>query len=188
MRKFMMFVLVFLLVGCAGAIGAIYYIRPDPALSLDYAPVSFRAKALDMARSLTLEIELTEDEVNDLLKQVLARNPYIHPDLEVQGARFELEGHRLAADLRLLWKERIPAGVRVVYQLSWEAPYLKAVSESVHVKEVALPANIAPDLLVPIGEELPALLRIQAVEFNDHSLKIRLRQPALGELIPGAAG
>lgn len=185
MRKLFVLLLVILIFIGAGAVGIIYYIRPDPTLSLAYTPVSFKEKALEMVKRLELEVELTEEDINGLLKQALAQNTRQFPDLEVLGAQFALNGDRLGADLRLLWKDQVPAGLQVTYRLTWEPPYLKAEAESVNVKALALPAEIAPDLLIPIEEELPSLLRIDSIEFGERSIRIKLRQPDLADLKNG---
>lgn len=188
MRKLILFLFVLLLlVGGLGVYG-MYYIRPDPTLTLDYEPISLKDKALDMAKRLSPELVLTEEDVNNLLKQALAEHPKQSPDVEVLGARFTLLNSRLHADLRLLWKERVTAGMQVDYLLRWSGESLTAEVDSIKLKGIKLSSSLTQDLVVPLGEELPALIRIRNIEFGEREIQIRLDLPNLSDLMKDQAG
>lgn len=188
MRKLILFLFVLLVIVGGSGVYGLYYIRPDPTLTLDYEPLSLKDKALDMAKRLSPELVLTEEDVNNLLKQALAEHPKQSPDVEVLGARFTLEGNRLQADLRLLWKGRVTAGMQVDYLLGWSEPNLTADVESVKLKGIKLSSGLTQDLAVPIGEELPPLIRIRNIEFGEREIRIRLDLPDLSGLMKGQAG
>jgi len=183
LRKLILFLLVLLVIAGGSGVYGLYYIRPDPTLTLDYEPISLKDKALDMAKRLSPELVLTEEDVNNLLKQALAEHARQSPDVEVLGAKFTLLNNRLHADLRLLWKDRVTAGMQVDYLLGWSEPNLTAVVEAVKLKGIKLSSSVAQDLAVAIGEELPSLVRIRNVEFGEREIRIRLALPSLSELM-----
>lgn len=175
MRKFIIFVFSFvLLVGIAG-VGVLYYIRPDPTLTLDYTSVSLRDKALDMIKQMSPEIVLTEEDLNNLLKEVLARDPVIIPEVEVRGAHFSLSGNRLTAELRIMWKDRVAAGVQMEYTLVWNEPDLIAMPESIRIKDISLPVELMKRIVMPIEQQLPSVVGIRDIQFGPGDITIKLR-------------
>ncbi|MBW5445466.1 hypothetical protein GE107_05245 [Cohnella sp. CFH 77786] len=182
MKKLLVSLFVFLiLITAAGAYG-LYYIRPDPMLSLDYESVPLKDKALDMVKRRSLVLVLSEDDVNNVLKRSLADNPRRYPDVEVRGARFALSGDRLVSDLSLMWKDRIPTSMQVTYRLGWQAPNLTATVESVKIKDIRLPEDTVDNLTLPLGEELPKPLKIKKVTFGDGEIRFEFRKPSLSDL------
>lgn len=182
MKKFLICLIVLLILVVAGGVGALYYVRPDPTLSLDYKNVDMNKKALDMVKRMSFKMVLTDEDVNNVLIKSLAKNPYRNKDVLVQGARFTLEGDRLVSDLSLLWKDRIPAGLKVTYRLSWNAPNLTATVESVRLKDIDLPNDTVDDLSLPIGQELPKPLKIKDVTFGQGEMTVELQKPSLSDL------
>jgi hypothetical protein len=181
-KKLFGFLFVLLLLAAAAGVGAIYYVRPDPALNLQYEPVAIKEKALEMVKRMSFDMILSEEDVNNVLKKSLAQNPVRNRDVEVRGANFTVAGDRLTADLSLLWKNRIPAGVQVIYRLSWQQPDLVATVEQVKVKSVNLPSSLADDLVLPIGRELPKPLKIKEVQLGEKEVTIVLQKPGLMDL------
>lgn len=188
MRKFMLILFMLLIVVGGLAVYGLHYVRPDPSLTMDYEPISLKDKALDMAKRMSPELVLTEEDVNNLLKQALVEHPRHLPDLEVLGARFTLQNDRLHADLRLLWKGRLTVGMQAAYMLGWSDPNLTANVESVKLKGIKLPAGLTEDIAVSIGHELPALVRIRNVDFGEREIRIRLDLPNLSDIIGRQAG
>lgn len=188
MRKLVLFLFVLLLIVGGSGVYGLYYTRPDPTLTLKYESISLKDKALDMVKRLSPELVLTEEDVDNLLKQALAEHPKPSPDIEVLGARFTLLDNRLHADLRLLWKGRVTAGMQVDYLLGWSDPSLTAKVESVKLRGIGLPSGLAEDLAVPIGEELPAIVRIRSIEFGEREIRVRLDLPSLSDRLKGQAG
>lgn len=181
MRKlFAALLLLIVLAALAGA-GGLYYIRPDPLLSLEHGTVSLKDKVLDMARRMSPDLRLTEEDVANLLKASLKQNPNPGMDVTVQGADFSLENGRLLADLSLVWRERIPFGMQVVYRLAWRDPDIHATVETVKIRDIELPSETVDPLVIPVSRELPEFLRIRDVEFGDDGIVIRFQPPSLRE-------
>lgn len=175
MRKLIFFLFTLaLLAGIIGVCG-LYYIRPDPTLTLNYSSLSLKDKALDMVKTMSPEIVLTEEDINNLLKEALAEHPRPIPDVEVRGAHFALSGNRLTAELRVMWKDRIAAGVQVKYVLAWHEPELIATVESIRMKDIVLPASIMETIAIPIEQQLPDFVGIRDVQFGARDITIKLR-------------
>jgi hypothetical protein len=175
-----LFVLIFLAV--AAGIAGVYYIRPDATLTLQHEKVDLKKKTLDMAKRMSFEIKVSEADVNNVLKKSLAQNPQRSKDVLVQGARFTLEGDRLIADLSLLWKNRVPAGLQVIYRLTWSNPNVIAKVEQVKLKDITLSPGTVEDLVLPIAQDLPKPLKIENVAFGNNELIIKLKKPSMMDL------
>lgn len=182
MKKLIAFLFIAALLAAAAGVGGLYYVRPDPTLTLDYDEVPVKERALDMAKRMSFELALSEADVSNVLKRSLALNPRQNKDVEVRGAHFALKGERLVADLNLLWKDRVPVGMQVTYLLSWKDPYLSATVEKVNVKAIGLPADMVENMSVPIGQELPKPLKINSVAFGEGEMVITLKKPNLSDL------
>jgi hypothetical protein len=181
-KKLFALLIVLIFLAVVGGVAGMYYIRPDPTLTLNHESVPVKQKALDMVKRMSFEMVLTEEDVNNVLKQSLAQNPHRSKDVEVRGAHFTLAGDRLISDFNLLWKNRIPAGLQVTYRLAWHAPNLTATVESVKLKDFSLPNDSVENLTLPVGQELPKPLKIKDVEFGEGELKIVLQKPSLSDL------
>lgn len=175
-----LFVLVFL-AGAAG-VGALYYIRPDPELTLANEPVPVKQRALDMVKRLSVEMILNEEDVNNALKKSLADNPQRGKDVVVQGANFDLQDDLLVADLSLLWRDRIPTAMQVTYRLAWKSPNLVATVEQVKVKDITLPSDTVGNLSFPIGQELPKPLKIRDLKFDGDEIRLQFQKPSIADL------
>ncbi|UUZ84185.1 hypothetical protein LJK88_10865 [Paenibacillus sp. P26] len=71
---------------------SIWYVQPAQKLDLAYGEFPLKDKVFSMLMSRRLEVTLSEQEVNDLLKKALAAHAQIRPGLELTGARFYLQG------------------------------------------------------------------------------------------------
>ncbi|TJY40781.1 hypothetical protein E5161_16695 [Cohnella pontilimi] len=175
-----LFLLLFFCV--AGAVGTLYYIRPDIGLNLEHRPVPVKQRVLSMVERRSLELVLTEEDINNVIKESLSRNPRRSKDIEVQGAQFSLSGNILTADYSLKWKQRVTAALRVTYLLSWNDPDIIGTVTDVRVKDISLPTSLAENIALPIGEQLPKPLKIKNVAFGDHEVKIAFQKPTLEDL------
>jgi hypothetical protein len=171
-----MFVIVFIAV-IAGA-GALYYVKPDRALDLSYEEVPLEDRALSMAKRLSLQMSLTAEDLNNLAKKSIADNPQVEEDVLVTGADFTLNGDKLIADLNVIWKDRVSAGIQVTYRLRWEDPNVVAAVEKATMKGITLSNAWFSDRTIPIGDNLPSMLRIKSVEWDQDEVKVIFR-PAL---------
>lgn len=175
-----LFTLVLLLV--LGAAGLIFYIAPDKGLNLIYEDVPVKDRALDMLKKRKLELVLNEGDVANLAKAAVAANPQVNEDVRVTGAAFELEGDRLHANLKIIWKKRVPAGLQLTYKLSWQKPNLVATVEDARIKGIGLPLSVAKDEVIPLGNELPKPIRIKTLTFVDDGVKVSFERPNLQDL------
>jgi len=182
MKKWLigLFTLVFIVV-VAGTL-ALYYIRPERDLTLAYAPVPLEERAVDMARRLSRELVLSSDDIENLAKRALADNPFVEKDVQVTGAEFSVSGDRLLADLNIIWKDRVSAAIQVTYRLRWEAPNVVAAAEKATIKGIALPTSMFSDQVIPIGDSLPAALKIEKMTWGSGGVKVLFRKPSLQDL------
>jgi hypothetical protein len=171
-----------ILFGVVGSVCMLYYIRPDVSLSLEHQSVPVKQRVLHMVKRTSLELVLTEDDVNNVIKESLSRNPQRSKDVEVQGAQFHLSGNLLVADYNLLWKQRVSTALHVTYRLAWSDPDITGTVSDVKLKDISLPASLVENISVPIGKELPKPLKIKDVEFGDKQMKIIFRKPSLMDL------
>lgn len=173
-------VLAFLAV-LAGAAG-LYYIKPERQLDLEYAEVPLEQRAIDMARRMSMELILTSDDIRNLAVKSIADNPLVEEGIRVTGADFKLEDDRLIADLNVVWKEQVPASLQVTYRLSWSDPNVVAKAEEARLKGISLPLALFADRVIPIADQLPRPLRIEAFEWSGEEVKVRFRKPSLSDL------
>ncbi|MFD0672499.1 hypothetical protein [Cohnella sp. GCM10027633] len=182
MRKFIIGLFVFIIVAVIAAVAGLYYIKPSQALDLTYGKVPIRERALDMAKRMSLDMIVTESDVNDILKGELAEDPHVQPDVEVKGAKFALIGELLIADLNVLWKDLVPSSLRIVYRLKWEAPNIVATVEEAKIKSISLPKSSVSGFVIPLGDELPKPLKIEKIDWGVGEIKVKLKKPSLADL------
>lgn len=182
MRKlFVALIILILLLGGAGAF-AYWYVSPSQQLSLAYEEVPLRDRALDMARRLSLELVLTEADVNNLGKKQVAEHRQYEPGVELTGAQFRLEGGRLVADVNAKWRDRVPVGLQLTYRLTWAEPNLIARVEEAKLKDIDLPADAFDDIVIPLGGELPKPLHVKDVRIENDTLVVEFKKPSLQDL------
>lgn len=182
MRKWIisLFVLVFAL--AFACVGFLYYIKPDQSLDLAYKEVPLNDRALSMAKRVSTEMKLTEEDVVNLATKSLAKDPQVEKDIRVTGAHFELEGDLLYADLNVEWNKQFAAGIRLVYRLRWEDPNVVANIEKAKVKGIKLPTSFFSDRIIPIGDQLPKFLEISGMKWEDGGVKVQFKKPSLKDL------
>ncbi len=175
-----LFVLVFLAV--IAGVGAIYYVKPDKTLDLSYHEVPLKDRAINMARRMSLELILTDDDLQNLAKKSIVENPEVERDIVVTGAEFTLEGDRLIADLNVLWKDWVPANLQITYRLRWQDPNVIADVLEARMKDVPLPKAMLASRVIPIASELPKPLKIENVKFERGEVAVMFRKPGLKDL------
>ena len=182
MKKAGIALIILLIVLGAAGFGALRYISPNEALDLRYDRVPLGQRAIDMARRLSLDLVLTEADINNYGKEALARQPDYRPDVRIDGARFHLRGDRMIADVNVTIKKRIPARLTLTYKLEWRDPDLIAVIEEAKMKSITLPNRYFDDVVIPLGSEVPKLLKVKEVIPGDGKLTIRFQRPSLKDL------
>ena len=182
LRKWFIRLIVLIIVVVIAALAGLWYIRPTESLDLNARKVPIKERALDMVKRTSLEMIVTEADVNNLLKAKLAEDPIVQKDVEVTGAKFTVLGDLLVADLNVLWKDLVPSSLRIVYRLNWENPNIVATVEEARVKGISLPKSSVAGFVVPLGDELPKPLKVEKVEWGLGELKVKLKKPSLGDL------
>lgn len=182
--KKLLFALITLVVLIAvGSVILYQLIKPAEHLDLAYEPVNLESKAVDMFKRLSTELVLSEADVNNLAKESIAGNPMYSPDVLITGARFRLlADDRLAADVNLKIKDRIPVGLTIVYRLKWESPNLSAEVQEASIRGVKLPNKGFENVVIPLGDELPKVVKIKDVTSDADGLKVAFRAPSASEL------
>ena len=165
-------VVVVVLLGAAMA----WYVRPTQALDLNYQEVDLQKKIESMVLETSLTIPLTDEELNNLFKQELNRNTEPVPHIRITGAHFSREGNELIADLNVLFREKVPAQIQLVYQLEWHSPDLKLLFVDARIKGKGIPGNwFNPgDILIPIEDKLPPFIIIKSVDFTGLDILFKL--------------
>ncbi|WP_028547528.1 hypothetical protein [Paenibacillus sp. UNC451MF] len=163
---------------CALLLGAAYwYVQPAKTLDLNYSELQVRDKVTNMLTSRKLEVELTEPEVNSLLKKALAAHTHPSTNVEITGAQFSLEGSEWVADVNLLYKGQWTFGAKLYFDMSWKEPYLKATHTATRIKEAAVPLewfHLNP-LQIQLNDYVPKPAAIREIAFEDHGLRIGLK-------------
>lgn len=162
----------------AAACGAaVWFVKPQQQLDLTYRELRLGDKLMDMLRSLSLQVTLSEQDINDLAKKQLAAHRELPHGLLLEGARFELRGDELVADVNLRWHDAVPIGARLVFQLQWEDGQLLLTHRQTSIRGVALPAGWLglPDVAVPVADQLPSLVGIKDVTFEPSAIRIALK-------------
>lgn len=174
MKSLLKGIVTIVILGALLAAGALWYTQPQAALDLSYNDLPVREKLAAMVIHRKPEAVLTEQEVGDLLKKALARKPELRPGVKLTGARFFLQGERLAADVTLLLQDRWKVGARLNFALAWNEPYLTAVHTGTVVRDVAVPdewLSLRP-IQVDLNHYLPKHVAIRGVAFEESTVRV----------------
>ena len=172
--------LLYIVVGLAAVVlllgvGLVSYAKPQRALDLQYGEISAFDKIADMVLKRQLVLELTEADLNHLLKRVIAEHARIDENTEIKGAAFEQQGHELLADLDVELYNRMRAGVRIRYSLASEGSVLKARFQDARVRDWEVPKAWLqpPDFQVDLNTYIPStMVAVKQLEFTDNAVRI----------------
>lgn len=182
MKKFFVSLFVLLILGCIAVIGSLYYIKPDQELDLSYNSVPIEKRAVDMVNRMSVAMILKEEDVNNLLKASLSKDPQVQKDVKVTGAKFSVDGDLLISDLNVLWKDQIQAGLQLTYRLKWDNPNVVATVVDAQMKAIPLPTAAFSDMVIPLGDEMPKLLKIKDIEWGGNEIKVVFEKPDLQDI------
>ncbi|WNR45704.1 hypothetical protein [Paenibacillus roseipurpureus] len=155
----------------------IQYVKPTESLDLTYREISISNKIADIILSRKLEVRLTEDDINQLLKKQLADHSTLPHDFRLEGAKLNMAGSLINADVNLRWQNKIPIGAHAMFFLSWESPNLVIQHQSTQIKSLQLPSEwlqMAP-VEIPLQSYLPKLIGIKNVVFEDKAIVVQLK-------------
>jgi hypothetical protein len=158
--------------------GALWYVKPERPLDLSYTKISVADKILDMVQRRSLEVSVTEADLNNLVKAALAARTELPHHLKLTGVDAKQHGDVLTVDVSLLWQERFAVGATLTYRMSYREPNLLLTRESVRVKQLTIPTSwlqTDPELAINLYDKLPKLVGIQNVAFDPSGIRIALK-------------
>jgi hypothetical protein len=157
--------------------GLLIYIKPERELDWSYSKVSLTDKAKQMITSFKTELNLSEEEINNLLKEQLADKAKLPNDTEITGMQFDLQGSTAFADVNLLWKGLVEAGAQIKFDLEWKEGTLMMKHSQTNVKAISIPATYfkIPDVEIPINKMLPKMVAIKDLSFEPDHIHIKFK-------------
>ena len=154
--------------------GIAWYVRPSEALDLKAEEWAVSGKIVEMVKNRKLEVQLSEQEVNQLIKKRLAQKADLPHGFRIKGAKFDLQGSLLAADLNLLWDYKLPIGAKLLFTLRWNDPNLEVVHVDTHIRNMEIGTDwfqLEP-IRIPLGDSLPKHVAIRSVQFDGDWIRI----------------
>lgn len=177
LKKWLLTLAILAAIATVLVIALLWTVRPTEALDLNYKPISVSAKIKEMIASRSLELRLTEEELNQIMKRELAVRKLSLPNVQIQGARFQQDGQMVTAHVQAELYGLIRMQAALSFRLKWEPPNL--VVE--HVKTKAGPWTVPvrrfhlDPIVVPIDDELPPLVAIKDVKFEPSAIAVSFR-------------
>jgi hypothetical protein len=157
--------------------GGVWYVKPEQMLDLKYEEVPVSGLILDMVKSRKLEVRLTAQDVNNIVKKHLAAKPALPHDFVLTGADVKQQGVHLEADVNLIWDYKVHVGAKLTFKLAWDPPNLQIVHIATQMKDLKVPLewfHLDP-ISVPLQDNLPKLVGIKGVFFDDSQIRIALK-------------
>jgi hypothetical protein len=177
LKKIMLSLVTLVVIAVVILVIVIQYVKPTEALDLQYKEISITNKIAEMIISRKLEVRLSEDDINNLLKKQLASRRELPNDFQLDGAKLGMQGSMIEADVNVSWQERIPVGAHALFTLAWEPPNLVIRHVSTQIRSMQLPSDwlqLAP-VEIPLESFLPKLVGIKNVGFEDKAIVIQLK-------------
>lgn len=177
LKKIMITILTLAVIAAAMLVIVIQYVKPTESLDLQYKEISISNKIAEMVLTRKLDVRLSEDDVNNLLKKQIASHSLLPHNFRLEGAKLNLQGSMIEADVNVRWQERIPIGAHTMFTLAWDPPNLVIQHVNTQIKNMQLPSawlQLAP-VEIPLQSYLPKLIGIKNVVFEDNSIVIQLK-------------
>ncbi|MGO4270414.1 hypothetical protein AB4Z22_11275 [Paenibacillus sp. TAF58] len=156
---------------------AVRHVKPTETLNLDYKEITVSSKIADIVKSRKLEVQLTEQDLNDVVKKQLAAHQVLPNDFRIEGAKLTLQGSNLVADVNVRWREKIPIGAQMMFTVAWNPPNLVVQHRNTNIKGMQVPSEwvqLAP-IELPIEDYLPKLIGVKNVLFEEKAIIIQLK-------------
>lgn len=177
LRKILYTLFILILVLVIFAVGILFYIKPDRELNWTYNKVSITDKAWQMVKDFKLELDLSEDELNDLFKEHFADKAKLPNGIEILGTHFDLQGNSVVADINLEWNGMVDVGARVRFDLEWQQGNLVVKHSQTNFKAIRIPSNMfhIPTVRIPIDSKLPEWVAIKDLTFEPNHIHIKFK-------------
>ncbi|NOU89828.1 hypothetical protein GC102_29345 [Paenibacillus sp. LMG 31460] len=177
LKKIFIFAIAVVIILTAALVIAVWHVKPTEALNLDYKEITISSKIADIVKNRKLEVQLTEQDLNDVVKKQLAAHQVMPNDFRIEGAKLTLQGSNLVADVNVRWREKIPIGAQMMFTLAWNPPNLVVKHRNTSIKGMQVPSEwvqLAPFEL-PIEDHLPKLIGVKNVLFEEKAIIIQLK-------------
>jgi uncharacterized protein YpmS len=177
LKKILIFAIAVVILLAALLAIAVRHVKPTEALNLDYKEVTIRSKIADIVKNRKFEVQLTEQDLNDLVKKQLAAHQVLPNDLRIEGAKLTLLGTNLVADVNVRWQDKVPIGAQMMFTLAWNPPNLVIQHINTSVKGMQVPSTwlqLVP-IELPIEDHLPILVGVKNVLFEEKAMIIQLK-------------
>jgi hypothetical protein len=164
-----------LLVLIAG-FAAIRYVRPERELDLAYENVSTLEKVTDMIMRRELVVQLTSEDVSQLVKKSVVEQPQPNEHTVLTGADFRQQGDRLEADVNVK-AYGIPVGLHLTYELTTDRSVLTARPLQARIRGTDIPLDWLglTVVQVDVNQRLPkGPFSVKELQLQDDGINIQL--------------
>jgi hypothetical protein len=155
---------------------AVQAVKPDRDLDLKYKEVSVVEKMLDIVKNRKLEVQLSEQDLNNLVKMQLSQHAVMPHNVTITGAQFKLDGDRVEADVNLLWDNKVAAAAKLFFLMEWKNPDLEITHLSTQIKQMQVPQewfHLNP-IRIPMTQNMPKMIGIKDIAFDPDAIRIIL--------------
>ncbi|MCJ8014504.1 hypothetical protein MUG84_22650 [Paenibacillus sp. KQZ6P-2] len=178
MKKLFRIVITLMLLVVIGCGIAIWYVSPDKNLDMNYNEIDVKAKVLQMVKSGKPEITLSGSELNELAKKELQKHiGDIPQQITVTGSEFHFNGQEVTADINGRWRDLIPFGAELKFNVEANGSTLELHHESTGIKSIHIPAKWISlgTITVSLKEHLPDVLTVDHIEFLQDGVKVAFK-------------
>jgi hypothetical protein len=155
---------------------AVQAFKPEQSLDLNYKEVSVVEKTLAIVKNRKLEVQLTEQDLNNLLKKQLSQHAVMPNNVTITGAQFKLHGNRVEADVNLLWNDKVAAAAKLFFLMEWKNPDVEITHLSTQIKQMQVPQDwfhLNP-IRIPMNQNIPGMIGIKDIAFDPDMIRIML--------------
>ncbi|MEC0266670.1 hypothetical protein [Paenibacillus anseongense] len=177
LQKRFIFLIVVVLFLAAATVLFIRHIQPTEDLDLNYQEISIGSKIADIVKNRKLEVQITEQDLNNLVKKQLSAHQNLPNGIRIEGAKLTLQGSNLVADVNVKWQDKLPVGAQLLFTLAWDPPNVIIQHQSTMVRGIQVPKEwlqFAP-IELSIEDHLPLLIGVKDVQFEEKAVLIQLK-------------
>lgn len=157
------------------AAAAVWYIRPERTLDMNYSKIAWKDKLAKMIETRKPQLELSEKEINDLAKQKLAQalETYELP-VTITGMQLQLAGNLVTVHIHAEWGS-MEIGAAVQYVMEYSAGRLVLNPEAVKFRMLSLSPAIfgLEQVEIDPAPYVPDPVAIEDILFHDRHITIK---------------
>ncbi|MZQ83480.1 hypothetical protein GQF01_15310 [Paenibacillus sp. 5J-6] len=177
LKKSFISLIVLIVILAAAMVMFIRHIQPTEVLDLNYQEISIASKIADIVKTRKLEVQITEQDLNNLVKKQLSAHPNLPNGVRIEGAKLTLQGSNLVADVNIRWQDKVPVGAQLFFSLAWDPPNVVIQHQNTRVRGIQVPKEwlqLAP-IELSIEDHLPLLVGVKDVRFEEKAVLIQLK-------------